>query len=339
MVAEMPFGEKINNIFYYLGYLVITTDKGIRIATVTQAGYQQGNITYGPMLFESNYPAYGVVANEQYVWVSTSVAGSDGLPNACLVRIDLSTQFEDGTFPYAYDLEYESDDPSYGVGVVYADNRLHILVNEGTSAGEIQTEHTTDKRTTGWLQTGFIRYGTVQPKYFKYIEVTANVTQNDTISVESVSSSNTAYSLISLNSQSANELISIRYPIGKQELLGFKFTFTNGSPLSGVPTLQSYQVKSIPAMPRQRLIQYPLGCYDIEMDRYNTTFGYIGSAYERLQSLENMEGNGDSVVIEDYRTGEKFSAIIEEVRFTNESSADKNSSGFGGTLLVTVRKM
>ena len=41
----------------------------------------------------------------------------------------------------------------------------------------------------------------------------------------------------------------------------------------------------------------------------------------------------------DYRTNDSYQGIIEEVRFINESSPDKNESGFGGLLLVTVRKM
>jgi disulfide oxidoreductase YuzD len=339
VVAELPFGEKVNEIYYYLGYLVICTNKGIRIATVDQSGYQAGNITYGPLLFESEYPCYGIVANDRFVWISTTIMGDSNLTNACLVRVDLSTPFDDGTFPYAYDLQYLSDENSYGRDVYYVGDRLHMVLNEGASAGEIQTEHTTNKRTSGWLQTGYIRYSTVQPKYFKYIESNVDVNDSDTITISSIDGNENVYDLISLDSISSDEAIAIRYPIGKQELLAFKFRFDNLTPLPTVPKLNSYQVKSIPAMPRQRLIQYPLMCYDIEMDHFDNIFGYKGKAYEKLSALEELEGSGDTVLIEDYRTDEKFSAIIEEVRFTNESSTDRNNSGYGGVLLVTVRKL
>lgn len=340
VVAEMPFGEVINNIYFYLGYLVIATNKGIRIATTNQSGYQAGNIIYGPLLVETQYEAHDIVANDKFVWVSTSVDNENGLQNACVIRIDLGTAFEDGTFAYAYDLEYQSDETSECKSVFYIDGRLHLIVNEnGTTKGEIQSEHTTNKRTSGWLQTGYIRYSTVQPKYFKYIELNGNVSDQDTILVQTVSTSGTVYNIVEVDSISENQMVGITYPVGKQEALAFKFTLRNASPLSDVPTLESYQIKSLPAMPRQRLIQYPVMCYDIEMDKYNNQFGYKGNAYTKLSKLETIENNGDSVIIEDYRTGEQYTAIIEEISFKNKSSADKASYGFGGVITITVRKI
>lgn len=103
--------------------------------------------------------------------------------------------------------------------------------------------------------------------------------------------------------------------------------------------MQSYQVKAIPGTKRQRIIQYPLSCFNIEMDRFNSSFGYETRASDTVKALELLEETGDFVSITDYRIGETYSGIIEEVRFNNESSPDKTNSGFGGTLTVTVRKL
>ena len=75
------------------------------------------------------------------------------------------------------------------------------------------------------------------------------------------------------------------------------------------------------------------------MDKYNSQFGYIGRAYDVIERLENLEVVGDFVNIKDFRTNESYQGVIEEVRFTNESSPDKDSNGFGGLLLITVRKL
>jgi hypothetical protein len=48
--AEMPVGEKIYKIEYYLGYMLIGTSKGVRAATVDDAG----SITYGPLFIETD---------------------------------------------------------------------------------------------------------------------------------------------------------------------------------------------------------------------------------------------------------------------------------------------
>ena len=339
VVAEMPFGERINKIYYYLGYLVIATNKGVRIATVNQAGYQQGNITYGPILVDTDFEVTGITAYDKFVWVSTSVKGTDNVANACLIRIDLSSPFDDGTFPYAYDIEYDVVDYSYGQSVHYANGTLHLVLNEGSSAGEIQSQHSTRKRKSGWIETGFIRYATSQPKYFKYIDVAGSMQNNSSITIQSIDSDFTNYNIINLTAGSIGDSVEIRYPQTKEVVLAFKFTLNASEDLLTSPKLDSYQVKSIPAVTRQRLIQYPLSCYDIEMDRFNIQFGYIGRAYNVMQQLEELENNSNFVTVTDYRTNEKYTGVIEEVRFTNESSADKNNNGYGGVLLVTVRKI
>ena len=334
-VAQLPYGEIVKSMSFYLGYLCIGTNKGVRIA---QTSTTDGSIVLGPLLFESNYDVTGFVANDKYVWASTSVK-DDAVVNACLVRIDLSTQFDDGTFAYAYDLQYLSDEDSYGKNVHYANNRLHLVLDEGAAAGEIQTEKLGYKRASGWLQTGKVRYGTVEPKFFKYLQTRGLVSSGDSISVQTIDSAGNEYDIISLDSLSMGQNVGLSQPIGGQEFIAVKFTFNNNSPLTTFPILQSYQMKSIPGVPRQRMYQYPLSCYDIEMDKYNSQFGYIGRAYEIVERLEELETLGDFVNIKDFRTNESFQGVIEEVRFTSESSPDKDSNGFGGLLLVVVRKL
>jgi hypothetical protein len=121
--------------------------------------------------------------------------------------------------------------------------------------------------------------------------------------------------------------------------MSFKFVFNNVTDDQALPVLEAYQVKAVPAARRQRMYQYPLSCYDTEMDKFNSVFGYTGRAMECIQRLESIEETGKFVTVTDYRTGEQFQGVIEEVRFTNESSPDKDNNGFGGLLLVTVRKL
>jgi hypothetical protein len=334
-VAQLPYGEIVKSMYFYLGYLVVGTNKGIRIA---QTSNTDGSILLGPLLVETDYDVTGFVANNKYIWASTSVKDS-ALVSACLIRIDLSTQFDDGTFAYAYDLQYLSDENSYGRNVHYADNRLHIVLDEGSTAGEIQTEKLGTKKSTGWLQTGKIRYGTIEQKWFRYINVQCDTGEGDNIFVSAIRENGSAVGIGTVSDILSNQDILISNPSTPQELLSFKFTFSNATEDSDVPILKAYQIKALPAGKRQRLIQYPLSCYDYEMDKFNSVFGYTGRAISTIQRLEAMEQIGKFVNIFDYRINEEYSGIIEEVRFTNESSPDKNSNGFGGILLVTVRKL
>jgi len=337
MVLSLPDGETINAMHYYLGYLALGTSEGVRICPVGN----DGSPVMGPLLVETSYAVKGFAERGSYLYAATKVLEGSNT-NGILIRIDLSQQFDDGTFAYAYDLEYQSSpdgDSSDCTEVYNLNDRLVMVIEEDASAGELQVEHTVNYRSSGWLQTGKIRYATVEPKFFKYLQTRGLVAIGDTIAVQTIDSVGNEYDIISLDAVSMGQNVGLNQPVGGQEILALKYTLNNGSPITNYPVLQSYQLKAIPGVPRQRMYQYPLSCYDVEMDKYNSQFGYVGRAYDVIERLEQLEILGDFVAVQDFRTGESFQGVIEEVRFTNESSPDKDSNGFGGLLLVTVRKL
>ena len=122
--------------------------------------------------------------------------------------------------------------------------------------------------------------------------------------------------------------------------MGFEFTLTRSvDDNTKGPIFTGYQLKVLLAVPRQRLIQFPVNCYDSESDKFGNKAGYDGSAYNRIKALETVESNGDTIKIEDFRTGESLTGIIEEIDFINKTPTDKRYAGFGGLLLVTIRSM
>ena len=334
--ATLPDGERVNAIHFYLGYLVVGTNKGVRICPVNV----NGDLTLGPLLVETSYGINGFTERGTYIYAATKAKDSLENINGILIRIDLSQQFDDGTFAYAYDLEYESTPDSSDCTEVYnIDSRLVMVIQENGNAGELQVEHTTDKRSSGWLQTGKIRYGTIEPKFFRYVNVQCTTGQGDTIVVATIDKNGLENSIVTLSEGLSNQDVLIVTPSTKQEYMSFKFTFNNVTDDQDLPVMEAYQIKSTPATRRQRMYQYPLSCYDNEMDKFSSVFGYTGRAMEYIQRIEAIEETGKFVNVTDYRTGEQYQGVIEEVRFTNESSPDKNNSGFGGLLLVTVRKL
>lgn len=332
VAAVLPFDERVISIRSYLSYILIGTSKGARVGVLDS----QGDLTYGPLLWESDYAVNDFHFSGNYAWAATTL--TDGVDHAGLIRIDLGSPFDDGTFPYASDLEYESDVASEATGVFMLEDRLLIVSEEGGN-GEINAESYSNYRSSGWIETGFIRFATVEPKFFKYLNVNSDIGTGDYIHVETIDHSGNYYDITNVTNESTSANVTLNYPTGGQEFIGLRFTLNNASPLSTYPILQSYQLKAIPGSKRQRLIQYPLSCFDRELDRFNSDFGYTGRSYDLLTQLEELESNGDFVSITDYRTNEAYSGIIEEVRFTNESSPDKDNNGFGGTLIITVRKI
>jgi hypothetical protein len=206
-----------------------------------------------------------------------------------------------------------------------------------STGNNIWAESTTNLVSTGYLRTGYIRYNTLETKIYKLLQARID-TANGGIAIESIDSRNNTYNIGTFSQGTTVPEINVNYPTTSQEYLGFQFTMIRSSTdASKGPLFTGYQLKSLPAVPRQRLIQYPVFCYDHESDKFGNEIGFEGSAYQRMSQLEAIENLGDTIRVQDLRTGEEYLGIIEEMDFMNKTPEDKRFSGFGGTLLVTIR--
>ena len=332
--AELPVGESTFKISYYLGYMIIGTSQGMRVAQVSDT---DGSIQYGPLLFESNQPVYDFAFRDKYIWAATGVDGQVGV-----TRINLGQDLGTLIFPYAWDL-YDPDDTlgHYTTTCAFmGDTNRLAYVNAGNGAdGAIYIESASTLLPNGYLQTGFIRYNTLEKKIFKQLQARVDTT-NGAMNLYSITSTGDEFNIGTFAQGDAVPEVNIAYPNTSQEYLGFKFTLNrSGTDVTKGPLFTGYQVKSLPAIPRQRLIQYPLMCYDHEMDKFNNEVGSEGSAYDRMSQIEAIENVGDTIRIEDFRTGESYIGLIEEMDFINRTPPSTRFSGFGGVLLVTIRSV
>ena len=332
--AEMPAGERVFKISYYLSYMIIGTDQGVRVAQVSD---QDGSIAYGPLLFESTQPVYDIAFRDKYAWVATGVDGQAGV-----TRIDLGTEISSLVFAYAWDLYDPSDEdghPTTACAFIGETDRLSFVTAGDGVDGNIYIESASTLLAEGYLQTGYVRYNTLELKIFKLLQARVD-TLNGGVAINTINKEGIDTRIGTFAQGSEVPEININYPIGSQEYLGFKFIFTRSTlDTTKGPLFTGYQVKALPAIPRQRLIQYPVMCYDHEMDKFNNEVGYEGSAYDRMSTLESVENIGDTIRVEDFRTGESFIGLIEEMDFINRTPTDKRFSGFGGLLLVTIRSV
>ena len=331
--AEMPSGERIYKIAYYLGYMLIGTTKGIRAAAVAD----DGSLAYGPLIWENNQPVYDFAFRDRFAWAATGVEDEPGT-----IRLDLSTQVSPLVFPYAYDTYAATGDTTRettACAFIDGTDRLTFTTNATTTNGSVYTESATRLVSSGYLQTGFVRYNTLEGKIFKLLQARVDTT-NGGMSIKSIDSVNTEYAIGSFGQGQDVPEVTISYPALPQEYLGFKFTLNRSSTDNTKgPLFTGYQLKSLPSVPRQRLIQYPLACFDRESDKFGVMVGYEGRAWDRMQELEATESNGDTIRIDDFRSGESFIGIIEELDFINRTPSDKRFSGFGGILVATIRSV
>lgn len=337
VAAELPVGEIVHKIHYYLGYLMIGTNRGVRAAVISD---QDGSIKYGPLIVETTQPCYDFATRDHYVWCATSVAGEPGL-----IRIDLENDLDELRFAYANDIYYDGVTGHPTTSVCFDGNtdpsttsRLMFCTAYASSAnGSIYVEDASNLRTTGYITTGNIRFGTLEPKNFKRLLGRGDFTYGS-MTLETVDKNGVEYDHISYDSVIPPVEVGTSNPATAQEYIAYKFIlYRDGTTPSLGPIFKGYQAKATIATPRQRIVRFPVYCFDVETDRFNTVVGYEGRAFDRIQLLEDIEESGDVLTWQDLSTGESRQAVIEQVTFTRMTPPDKRFDGFGGVLEITIR--
>jgi len=332
VAAELPAGEIVTKLYYYLGYMVIGTNKGIRVATVSD---QDGSINYGPLIVETSQPVYDFAGRDRFVWAATGIGTLDG----GLIRLDLGTEVEPLRFAYANDLQIQQNAEHYTTAVAFlgTTNRLAFTTAFKTTSGALYLESATELVTNGYLTTGYIRYNTLEPKNFKRL-IARGEFEYGSMTLETVTADGTEYDVVAYSASVPPVEVTTSNPQEAQEYLAYKFIlYRDGTDATKGPIMKGYQAKAYIATPRQRVIKFPVYCYDVETDKYNVLTGYDGRAFDRITQLEFVEQNGDVVTWQDLTTGESRQALIEQISFTRLTPPDRGFNGYGGIIDITIR--
>jgi len=331
IAAQLPSGEYPNKIESYLGYLVIGTNKGVRVASISDTN---GDLSYGPLIIEAANTGLDFAFRDRFVWVTGTTNTYAGL-----YRIDLGNELETLRFAYANDT-YLDGATGYATSVDFIGNSDQIAFTTSGSNG-IAIQSTTVLAPSGYIKTGKIRYGTLEPKNFKRLigRGTFNVGETTLSSVgTNDDGTETEYDHIVYNTDVNPVEITTSVPADAQEFLAYKFTLARDATTTTLgPTFKGYQAKSTIATPRVRVIKFPVYCFDIETDRYNTIVGYEGRAFDRIRLLEEIEKTGDVITWQDLTTSESLQAVIEEISFTRMTPPDRRFDGFGGIIEIMIR--
>jgi hypothetical protein len=345
IAAVVPDGEIIHNIHVHLmSYIMLGTNKGVRVGTISDA---TGNINYGPLMIMTERPVRGFEAHNSFVYCATSFTAQSGNTYPGIYRIDLSEQLDPNVLRFAYQSDIYAEDITSGeaLAVCHLGRTDQLAFICGTisdavsSVGDkgLYVQSATELYPSGWIQTGYIRYNTLEQKNFKRVVGRGDFTKGS-MSIATRDTAGTLYDVNSYDAAIGNPESAITQPIGAQDAMGLRFTlYRDDTTTSTGPVFKGYQLKSVPASPRERIISVPLLNYDSETDKYNSTVGYEGRAYDRLAALENAESTGDIVTWQDFRTGEINQCLIEEVKFTSMTPPDKKLTGFGGVISLTIR--
>jgi hypothetical protein len=334
--AQLPLGEVVYSLTTYLGTFVgIGTNRGFRVGEIDG----NGDIAYGPLLISNSLGVKSIAAYDRFFFVGAS-NGIDG--KSGLYRVDLGQPVQDtssaagGRFAYATDLQSATTGEVTSVtNFGNSDRMAFAVVGQGA-----YLEHATDKEPTGYLQTGRIRYNTLEPKIFKFISVKTPTALMGSVgvSVAEPGGSETSILTISQGGNASIENVVMAAPASAVEWVQLKLTLgrsttdtTQGGEVNG------WQLKAMPGAVRQRMLTIPLLCFDKEQTRSGQNVGYEGRALARLLQFEQLFAKGDAVSFQDLKNGQSTLVVIDDYRYEQRAEPGANQSNYGGILWVQLR--
>ena len=318
-VAEFPVGEIVRNLKSYLNtYVVAATNRGVRVAEESSNG--QGFV-YGPLSVKDDVK--DLAFDGEYVYATRTVErlGSKGL-----WRLDLGTQVGE-FYSYASDLSVAEGEPQ-SVAFIGSTGRALICTDSN-----VYVEHATRKAESGYLDSGWVRFGTTEYKQ----PVSFSVRTKSEAGVLGVRVSNPSGANADFGSVPLGQVLNI--PLSAALLPDTEFevrvTITRDpEDDTAAPVLEEWQLRALPAPLRSRTITLPLMCFSEERD----SLGNIRSTdpWERLRSLEALEQSGGACLLQDFSTGEERICVVRAVQY-EQSSPPSFSDGFGGMVTVQLQ--
>lgn len=329
-VVLLPRSEILTSMYGYLGsYIMIGTNRGVRVAIVDT----NGNVSYGPLVFEANENIYAFAAANQYVWVGVKgfIGGHSGL-----VRINLGAPLGNGSYAYATDLEAQGTTGSVWSVATFNNGRKAFTVEDSG----LWIESATELVESGEIVTPKIRFDTLENKAWKRLRLRTDTPLDGSIDMfRSTSGADVALQSISEGTTSNYDydLAKVFTDVSVEAAFKLRLNRNSTTATTGA-VLYGYSVKALPTPTRARVIQIPLLCFDKETDKLGNILGYEGYARERLAELESVEAEGKTIIIQDFTAGgEPIEAVIEQVTFTRTTPPKLGFTGFGGVIQVIAR--
>lgn len=327
VAATLPGGEKAVSIFGYLGqYVGIGTSRGARVGLTDDSG----NITFGPLLFETSSDVADWTGRDRFLWCTYNETTDTEIK---LARIDLSLQVETLRFAYATDLTAAGDSAASTAVAFFGDTDALAFA----TATNTYYEDETKRQTTGYLETSRIRFSTLEPKNFRSFRLRGPELDGQ-LGVSVIDNSGTETPVINFGVGQTPGTSDVTLPTGLlQDFMQLKFTLQSSGLTNDIGALMyGWQMKALPGSPRQRMIQLPLLCYDFEVDAHGQRVGGTYSAMSRVLALEALESQGGVTSFQDFNAGLSYDVYLEGIEFV-EVDPPPGWSSWGGIVTVQLR--
>ena len=318
VAGELPLGEVISSITGYLGYVLIGTDRGVRLATADDAS----NLVIGPVL-ESTTNVKCAVGSGRYMWYGWTNFDAD---STGLGRVDLSELNGLNEPAYASDLMCDVQGAVNAV-VNWNDSRIYTVSGQG-----VYIENATVLASSGYIETGSWRWGIPDKKFAAFVDL-RNLPLRGSIIFSSNYDGGAWQDLAEYDAQGAIE-VSRDAEEGSFGESKFKLTFKRSTTNTAQgPTLTRWQVRAYAAPQRSEVFSVPLLMHR-KLRQGNKE--YFMDTEDELLFLRDLIKNARIVT---YQEGnETFKVVVENVQWVPVDFGQKQYD-FDGTAVVTMRSL
>jgi hypothetical protein len=335
VTAAMPTGEVIRDIYQYVGSFVgIATSKGFRVGEMDA----NGDISYGPLLFEVTDGCRGIIGRDRFMWTGTT---NQHDTHSGLYRIDLGSVLQEQTtravrYAYARDI-YQADSPNAVTSVTMlgaSDRKVFTVTGVGA-----YRETESSLVSSGYLTTGRIRFNTEEPKLYKFFSIRAPSPLQGNLSVAVLSEGGGEVTHITYTpaAGAGTKDVGISSPSSPQNWIKMKFTLSRGSDTAFGGVLNGWQVKALPGSIRQRVVTQTFQVFDEETDRTGQRIGYDGYSRARFEDFKAVARAGDVIAYQELQEGIATQVVIDDWEFRQSAPPGPNRGALGGYLTVVMR--
>lgn len=325
VAGVLPDGEVPRSIEGYLGFLLVGTDKGLRLVALDASG----NVASMGKVLPTTSPVYALEPQDRFVWygLTNYDAVSTGLG-----RADLGAFTDDLTPAYASDVMASAQ------GIVRSAatfQSLRVFTVDGVG---VFAEDPTNKVASATVDSGLVTYGLPDRKVAMYLDSRfAPPTGSVTVALSAdggdfmwlqTASTPAALSMVTAMGEVAAETFEVRVTLGRDPVVDPLGHSVNG------PTFRRWTMEAQPAPGRGEYIDVPFLLSDEETTRAELDEPIdIAGIYQRLLRIQAA---GRPVFYQSqFGT---VSVFLDDHEFIADKPSESATGGMQGTFIARMRR-
>ena len=318
VAAELPQGEIIQEIYGYLGYIVIGTNTGFRFCSADSAG----NLIVGPRIdIGSAVKAFAGIG--QYIYFSWTNYDST---STGIGRMDISVFISTNQPAYASDLMATAQGEVQAIHE-FNDKPLFTVSGEGVFVPDA-----TDLVTSGYLTSGVYRWGVPDAKFIPKLDLRC-LPLEGSITMSIAEDNGTYFDLPAFSTSGAKD----KTFDGRENKVfeaEIKVTLARGSTTTG-PTVTRWMARAYAAPLRSQIFSVPIIMHHKLSIGGREYWQDVGVEMRQLRDLV------DNPRVVSYQENEEtFAVVIENVQWQAlRDSTTHNRWDWEGTAIVVMRSV